>query len=174
MRRRAPGAAVLQGAAAPSLLLLLRRVDTAPCSLALVLAVPLPALHKLRRETATKVRWLEKQLGSAQALAAAAFAQVLFAAKTEMLQIEATAPVQAPVGKRLRALFTRGRAAWRWRSTRARACKKHFGPASAGIAPAAARRLGQPHSHRQQRSHERAAPQAGGHADRCACWAKNR
>ena len=172
MRCRGLAGAGLQRAAAPSLLLL-RRANTAPCSLALVLAVALPALHKLLAWDSPHSSLARKQLGSAQAPAAAAFTQVLCCKNRDALKWQ-KAPVQAPVGKRLRALFTRGRAAWRWRSTRARACKKHFGPASAGIAPAAARRLGQPHSHRQQRSHERAAPQGGGHADRCACWAKNR
>ena len=169
---------MLQRAAAPSLLLLLRRVDTAPCSLCTCARGSASGLAQASAWDYSAQFASSTTTRECQAVAAAAFEASKSECSAGGCRLQncksGRPPVQAPAGKRFRALFTRGRAAWRWRSTRARACKKHFGPASAGIAPAAARRLGQPHSHRQQRSHERAAPQAGGHADRCACWAKKR
>ena len=75
---------VLQRGAAPSLLVASAQSRYSSLLFALVLAVPLPALHKLRRGTAPHSPLARKQLGSAQAPAAAAFTQVL-GCKTEML-----------------------------------------------------------------------------------------
>ena len=80
MRRRAPGAAVLQRAAAPSLLLLRRRVDTAPCGYR--------PCNNLRRGISAQSAGSKSNSGAPRHLRRPRFEScnvMLFAAKTEML-----------------------------------------------------------------------------------------